>query len=430
MMASESTGRAAAAADDERARGEQQQIEAVKLSLDRLLSQYAALRQIGQRELDTSVPKSSNFFVSKYAMDQTSTIGVVGPYRDQPQRAMDVTINNGNQGYSKESCSQACKDYTYFGLQDENDGTGLSQCFCSNDHSATTQYGPADCGPGGGPWCNYVYEHVQPPAPPSSLGKTYYGEKNAANKYDFYEYPESMLTYGLEFEETPGFDSPGHDVEMGGNQTGVFANVSVDEAKQLCVQKGAPGFVYDNNSATCYIKSAIYPRVAKARSATMTIYSRIPTVENDQTCTKTVEAVDPSFLSDNGVIMPTLMSAEKKCLQSATVAGEKNLLAERSAVEDQLLKVGRQLVLLMGTAVDKLHGDSRETAALRQKYLRNLAHYKKILGDVAQIRGNDAAFTQMKQDFTQLRSINQYAGLGWGVVALAAVIGGVQLMRQ
>ena len=187
MMASESTGRAAAAADDERARGEQQQIEAVKLSLDRLLSQYAALRQIGQRELDTSVPKSSNFFVSKYAMDQTSTIGVVGPYRDQPQRAMDVTINNGNQGYSKESCSQACKDYTYFGLQDENDGTGLSQCFCSNDHSATTQYGPADCGPGGGPWCNYVYEHVQPPAPPSSLGKTYYGDKNSANNYDFKE---------------------------------------------------------------------------------------------------------------------------------------------------------------------------------------------------------------------------------------------------
>ena len=162
----------------------------------------------------------------------------------------------------------------------------------------------------------------------------------------------------------------------------------------------------------------------------MTIYSRIPTVENDQTCTNTVEAVDPSFLSDNGVIMPTLMSAEKKCLQSATVAGEKNLLAERSAVEDQLLKVGRQLVLLMGTAVDKLHGDSRETAALRQKYLRDLAHYKKILGDVTQIRGNDAAFTQMKQDFTQLRSINQYAGLGWGVVALAAVIGGVQLLRQ
>ena len=83
----------------------------------------------------------------------------IGTYKDGPQRAMNVTISNGSYNYKQENCSEACKDHKYFGLQDEN-SAGMSQCFCSDDYGETTKYGKTECGSGGGPWCNAVYENV------------------------------------------------------------------------------------------------------------------------------------------------------------------------------------------------------------------------------------------------------------------------------
>ena len=79
----------------------------------------------------------------------------VGCYADDGDR--DFTINKGN-GYDKSSCNSACKDYTYFGLQ--NGG----ECWCGNAYGTESKYiekQDSACGGAegnGGSWSNSVYE--------------------------------------------------------------------------------------------------------------------------------------------------------------------------------------------------------------------------------------------------------------------------------
>lgn len=83
----------------------------------------------------------------------------IGSYKDQPEAAMSVTIGNGDNNYTKETCFNACKDYKFFGLQDV-DENGKSKCFCSNNLEQSMKYGHDVCGTGGGRFCNYIYQNL------------------------------------------------------------------------------------------------------------------------------------------------------------------------------------------------------------------------------------------------------------------------------
>ena len=77
----------------------------------------------------------------------------VGSYKDTGNRALPIAKG---RSYTPASCQLSCKDYTYFGIQDGN------QCFCGNDLTKATKYGPTICGKHGGPWCNYIYKQAPP----------------------------------------------------------------------------------------------------------------------------------------------------------------------------------------------------------------------------------------------------------------------------
>ena len=72
-----------------------------------------------------------------------------GAYRDSFYRAMR---RNFGRAYNPKTCSQRCRGYRYFAIQDRN------QCFCENDWRHATRYGRSRCGGNGGPWCNYIYQ--------------------------------------------------------------------------------------------------------------------------------------------------------------------------------------------------------------------------------------------------------------------------------
>jgi hypothetical protein len=79
----------------------------------------------------------------------------LGCYRDRDQRAL--TGGPKKYGYDREKCSQACKDYRYFALQ--NNGW----CSCSNSLEEATRYGKHNTCPEnrtGGPWGNDLFENL------------------------------------------------------------------------------------------------------------------------------------------------------------------------------------------------------------------------------------------------------------------------------
>lgn len=77
----------------------------------------------------------------------------VGPYKDAPNRALPDYVGTDSSANGIKSCSEKCKDYSYFGVQDGG------QCFCGNDWDKATQYGKDNCGEMGGGWCNYIYKN-------------------------------------------------------------------------------------------------------------------------------------------------------------------------------------------------------------------------------------------------------------------------------
>ena len=76
----------------------------------------------------------------------------IGPYKDTKYRALRSGPHR--RSYNVDTCSNACKDYKYFALQDGN------WCSCENDLNHATKYGPRYCGKNGGGYCNYIYENI------------------------------------------------------------------------------------------------------------------------------------------------------------------------------------------------------------------------------------------------------------------------------
>ena len=106
---------------------ESQNMDALDKELNNLLDSYS--QQIQASTMTTSNAKEHrNFYVADFTDGAYYTedhIGVKGAFKDAPQRAMNISINDGQWLYDKVSCSQACKDHQYFGLQDM-DSNGMS----------------------------------------------------------------------------------------------------------------------------------------------------------------------------------------------------------------------------------------------------------------------------------------------------------------
>lgn len=76
----------------------------------------------------------------------------IGTFKDESNRAFRTFTGEVN---SVDQCSENCKSFKYFGLQNWNGKK--SDCFCGNNLASIKRYGETTCGKLGGPWCNAVY---------------------------------------------------------------------------------------------------------------------------------------------------------------------------------------------------------------------------------------------------------------------------------
>lgn len=116
----------------------------------------------------------------------------LGAFKDK-EDARALRFGPQAPGYDAESCSAACgQSHKYFALQ----LNGF--CSCDNDILSVAQYGRDECGPLGGPLCNYVYQRPSTdpldPHPP-------YG-------WAFWRYPHWRLRYWWDAYEPYHYGGP------------------------------------------------------------------------------------------------------------------------------------------------------------------------------------------------------------------------------
>lgn len=355
-------------------------MDALDKELNILLDSYSQQVQSSISTKGNNTKERRNFYVADFTDDAYYTeehISPQGAFKDAPQRAMNISINEQQWLYDKTSCSQACKDHQFFGLQDVN-SNGLSQCFCSDSWKETTKYGLDDCDSGGGPWCNYVYENVKPPPIPSSLhlGKLYYGEKGLNDKhYTIYEYPTNKIDFkgqgtntSVNFFKVAGFDS-----SPGQNDMTHSSFPTMEEAKQYCLEIGAEGFVHDRTNNVYYYKSTIFPRAKKTPSESHDIYLVYPAIKDAEPCNKKVDIVSPNFIASNCVL--------KSGLPPSNVCDGLNANVEVGLgdINERLMSMGSSLATNMNKNMENAEKYNKEQPAQREKYNKTLEKYEKII---------------------------------------------------
>ena len=340
----------------------------------------------------TNAKDRRNFYVADFtdgAYYTTDHLAVKGPYRDAPDRAMNVTIDGGQRWFHENSCSQSCKDYKYFGLQDVQ-GDGMSQCFCSDSWEETSKYGSAEgnCQKSwwfemlfgdtrGGPWCNYVYENVKPPPIPSSmhLGKMYYAEKGIKDKkYTIYEYPKNQIDFTgqvdmvgeINFFNVSNFDSPGYNKISKNFET-------LAAAKEYCVEIQAAGFTHNRYTDMYTFKSTIFPQTKKVANDYVDFYLVVPVIKNVEPCNKSVTVVSPTFINSNCVI--------KNGIPPSNVCDGLNADTELGLgdINKRLMTLGHSLATNMKINMDNADKYNDQQPKQREKYNKTIENYDKIM---------------------------------------------------
>jgi hypothetical protein len=415
----------------------QQNMDAIDQELNQLLESYSAIAQASTLPVNTgsNAKERYNFYVADFtdgAYYTTDHIIEKGPYKDAPNRAMNITIDDAQWQFNKNSCSQACKDHKYFALQDVNND-GYAQCFCSDSWEETSKYGSAEgsCQPSlwleklygdsrGGPWCNYVYENVKPPPIPSTmhLGKMYYAEKGLKEKkYTIYEYPKNQIDFtgqdGVEkinFFEVNNFDSPGY--------TKTSKNFdSLNAAKQYCLEIQAVGFTHNRNTNEYQFKSSIFPQTKKVVNDNVDFYIVVPAIKNAEPCNKSVTVVSPTLINSNCVL--------KNGIPPSNVCDGLNANTETGlgSINDRLMVLGRSLATTMQQNMENTAKYNEQQPKQREKYQKTIAKYEKVMkaikGQKATIVTEDAIMSDSMKNI-QMRKI--FIFILFAIVGTAAIL--------
>lgn len=365
-----------------------QNMNALDKELNQLLDSYSSTIQASTQPINagSNAKVRRNFYVADFADDAYYTkdhIEPIGPYKDAIPRAMNITIGNEGHYYDETSCSQACKDYTYFGLQDVNNG--LSQCFCSDSWDNTTRYKAASCGQKGGVWCNYVYKNVKPPPIPTTmhLGKLYYAEKGIKDKqFTIYEYPTNKIDLTgqdgatkIKFFKIANFDSTGTNI--------ISKNLpDLAAAKTYCLEIKAVGFAHNRITNMYWFKSTMFPQAKKTADENVDLYLVVPAIKNAESCNKHVEIVTPNFINSNCVI--------KSGIPPSNVCDGLNADTEvgLGTINERLMLMGTTLATKMRKNIQDAQKYNNEQPIQREKYQKTLDKYEKIINVIKNRESN------------------------------------------
>ena len=195
--------------------------------------------------------------------NEHQSLNYIGCYNDslsspvmeylKPINSLDPS---NNQIFSFEECKSGARmnGYNYFGLQNVNPSTYKGICSLSNDLSTATSLGVPEntnCNNlfnsdllGGSTGSNAIY-NISPIADKSKINNIYFVNPNS----ELLSYPPNDLEPSTEFTMFNNFDSSYNNISSIGNS-------SVNNCKSSCIENSScAGFVFDNNSQTCNIKS-------------------------------------------------------------------------------------------------------------------------------------------------------------------------------
>lgn len=253
-----------------------------------------------------------------------------------------------------------------------------------------------------------------------SLAKTYHIDDNLTYK----EYPKNITPIlGTTFEEFPGYDSVGNDLE-----SGTLSDVGgIEQLKNKCIKTtGCAGFVV--NRGKYWLKSnKMWPNGLRQKVYNGSLlFVRNKTVENGKSCSKVVGFSTQTLFNgyeNNGGLMTeqttcALGTIAKRDFQSINTQYKK-LTAILDEMKQKIQQLTREDIVLNERLLD-------EHNMLQSKLKKYEQTYKELQLEKRTINV-DSAF-QEDRELNMLSYNKQY--ILWSMLALGIVFGTMRIMKQ
>ncbi len=247
----------------------------------------------------------------------------------------------------------------------------------------------------------------------TDLGNTYYISDDLTKK----KYPNNMITgYGKEFQQMPGYDSAGNDIISG-------SGLTLEQVKQKCLEiPESAGFYMNGNNY--WIKNAnMWPK-GKRQYTGGDLYIRNSSVNNNNSCSKTVDFSQQNILS--GYTNSGYMNENITCgLGTISKRDMKSVRGQYSKLNDILDQIHEKIVML-----------SREDMKLNKRLLveyklmkTNLSKYENTYKEIKSNNELVSHFNALEEDSQiQMLSYNQKYIL-WSMLALGVTVGAMKIMK-
>ena len=232
------------------------------------------------------------------------------------------------------------------------------------------------------------------------------------------QYPADMITKSNDYIEIGNFDTKANDIS---NIKGKTPNECMTGCNKI---DECDGFVH--LSGTCYLKNSnMYPKSSRIYRENSKLYKRIPLINNNNSCTKTLTNVS-SDKWDKYKIDNTPMTSNTLCGLGKLNNSQQEKI---NAIETQLTSMSNEIL----NAISKL---TIENKNLLDAYGLNETLIKKNVATFASIKKTHASYTNkiptligMKDEsLLELKSYN-YSYMVWSLLIAILVILSIKFLR-
>ena len=253
----------------------------------------------------------------------------------------------------------------------------------------------------------------------SNVGKVGYINSNSQVQ----EYPNTMFSYGSNYDIVNGFDSLGNTLE-----NGVFANTTVSECQTKCnANENCAGFVFDTTSNVGELKSAIFPNASREPTGNKNIYSRKMKIENENSCSKKVVDID-SVLWNNYPVAANLMTPDTKCILSQELEDSQNKVNQ---LKEQMNDISMKIMNIVNK-MTKMNVDINKNMTVNNKSLDDYIQKYKIAS--SQIKTDLAVDVVNRNSILEDKNIyvleENYKYMLWSTLAIAGIILTMNIIRS
>ena len=263
----------------------------------------------------------------------------------------------------------------------------------------------------GGGWVNAVYEFAEQGNSADMLKMGYVDSNGVLS-----EYPPELIGKTNKFITVPNFDTPGNDF------AGMpLQNENAENCQKICADNNdCAGVIFDRSNNNCWLKNSnMFPRAPRNENLNLDMYIRIPSVDNDNSCSKNIVPID-SVSWDRYKKSGVNMAKDTTCGLAKVVEPS---IQSTNEMKQQIADLAGKIVEKINTLASsstQLNAEMDKTSA---DLLKNMDKYKKINEDFSKQSGTYAVNINGILSETDQQVLQQnYNYMFWSILAIGIII--------